>query len=459
MERTAMKQRPVLTEGPIAKTLLFFSMPILLGNMLQSLNGSVNSIWVGKYLGEQALAATSNANIILFFLISSVFGIGMAATILVGQKIGAKQIEEAKKVVGTSAIFFMALSLLVASLGFVFASPILDILNTPNDAKAMALVYTRIMFAGVPFMFGYNYVMIILRGSGDSKTPFYFLLLSVGLDIILNPLLIFGIGPFPKMDIGGSATATFIAQFVSLFAIIFYLYKKEYFLRITKNDLSMLRVNWDILRVLIAKGVPMGLQMIVVSSSVLGLVNIINTFGSEATAAYGAASQLSNYVQMPAMAIGGAVTSMAAQNIGAGKWDRVHRITWMGVWFNILLTGSLVAIIHLFNRQALLLFLPENSNALDIGIQINNITLWSFILFGIMFVVSGVIRSTGAVMVPLMITFLALWVLRTPLAYNLGKMYGLGAVWWSFPISFTVTVVLNILYYLYGNWKEVKMGR
>lgn len=454
-----MKQRPVLTEGPIAKTLLFFSMPILLGNILQSLNGSVNSIWVGKYLGEQALAATSNANIILFFLISSVFGIGMAATILVGQKIGAKQIEEAKKVVGTSAIFFMALSLLVASLGFVFASPILDILNTPNDAKAMALIYTRIMFAGVPFMFGYNYVMIILRGSGDSKTPFYFLLLSVGLDIVLNPLFIFGIGPFPKMGIGGSATATFIAQFVSLFAIIYYLYKKEYFLRITKNDLPMLRMNWDILRVLIAKGVPMGLQMIVVSSSVLGLVNIINTFGSEATAAYGAASQLSNYVIMPAMAIGGAVTSMAAQNIGAGKWDRVHRITWIGVWFNILLTGSLVAIIHLFNRQALLLFLPENSNALDIGVQINNITLWSFILFGIMFVVSGVVRSTGAVMVPLMIAFLALWVLRTPLAYYLGKMYGLGAVWWSFPISFTVTVVLNILYYMYGNWKEVKMGR
>lgn len=454
-----MKQRPVLTEGPIAKTLLFFSMPILLGNILQSLNGSVNSIWVGKYLGEQALAATSNANIILFFLISSVFGIGMAATILVGQKVGAKQIEEAKKVVGTSAIFFMALSLLVASLGFVFASPILDILNTPNDAKTMALIYTRIMFAGVPFMFGYNYVMIILRGSGDSKTPFYFLLLSVGLDIVLNPLFIFGIGPFPKMGIGGSATATFIAQFVSLFAIIYYLYKKEYFLRITKNDLPMLRMNWDILRVLIAKGVPMGLQMIVVSSSVLGLVNIINTFGSEATAAYGAASQLSNYVIMPAMAIGGAVTSMAAQNIGAGKWDRVHRITWIGVWFNILLTGSLVAIIHLFNRQALLLFLPENSNALNIGIQINNITLWSFILFGIMFVVSGVVRSTGAVMVPLMIAFLALWVLRTPLAYYLGKMYGLGAVWWSFPISFTVTVVLNILYYMYGNWKEVKMGR
>lgn len=454
-----MKQRPILTEGPIAKTLLFFSMPILLGNILQSLNGSINSIWVGKFLGEQALAATSNANILLFFLISSVFGIGMAATILVGQKIGAKQIEEAKKVVGTSAIFFMVLSLIVATLGLVFVSPILDVLNTPADAKPMALIYTRIMFAGVPFMFGYNYVMTILRGSGDSKTPFYFLLLSAGLDIVLNPMLIFGIGPFPKLGIGGSATATFIAQFISLFAIIFYLYKKEYFLRITKNELHMLRIDWDILRVLVAKGIPMGLQMIVVSSSALGLFNIINTFGSEATAAYGAASQLSNYVQMPAMAIGGAVTSMAAQNVGAGKWDRVHRITWMGVAFNVLLTGFLVAIIHLFNRQALLLFLPANSNALHIGIQINNITLWSFILFGVMFVVSGVIRSTGAVMVPLIITFISLWVLRTPLAYYLGKMYGLDALWWSFPISFAVTVVCNVLYYMYGNWKEVKMAR
>jgi putative MATE family efflux protein len=459
MEQARAKQKTILTEGPIAKTLFFFSLPILLGNVLQSLNGSINSIWVGKFLGEQALAATSNANIILFFLLSSIFGIGMAATILVGQKIGAQNIPDAKRVVGTSTVFFVSLSLIVALIGLVFSSLILDWMNTPPDAKNLAVAYTRIMFASVPFMFGYNYVMTILRGSGDSKTPFYFLILSVGLDIVLNPVFIFGLGPFPKLGISGSALATFIAQFVSLAALLAYLYRKKYFLRITKEELHLLRVDWSIVRVLVQRGIPMGLQMIVVSSSALGLFNIINTFGSEATAAFGAASQLSNYVQMPAMAIGGAVTSMAAQNVGAGKWDRVHRITWIGVGFNVLLTGILVGFIHLFNRQALLLFLPATGNALNIGIVINNITLWSFILFGVMFVVSGVVRSTGAVMIPLLITFTALWIVRTPLAYYLGKTYGLDALWWVFPISFTIAVAFNVLYYMFGNWKEVKMTR
>ncbi|WP_028401264.1 MATE family efflux transporter [Ectobacillus panaciterrae] len=459
MEQAKAKQRPVLTEGPIAKTLFFFSLPILLGNVLQSLNGSINSIWVGKFLGEQALAATSNANIILFFLLSSIFGIGMAATILVGQKVGAQNVPDAKRVVGTSAVFFASLSLVVALIGLVFSSTILDWMNTPADAKDLAVAYTRILFAGVPFMFVYNYVMTILRGSGDSKTPFYFLILSVALDIGLNPVFIFGLGPFPELGISGSALATFIAQFVSLIALIIYLYRKEYFLRITKNEMHFLRVDWGIIKILVQKGIPMGLQMIVVSSSALGLFNIINTFGSEATAAFGAASQLSNYVQMPAMAIGGAVTSMAAQNVGAGKWGRVHRITLIGVAFNVLLTGALVGLIHIFNREALLLFLPATGNAVDIGIHINNVTLWSFILFGVMFVVSGVVRSTGAVMIPLLITFIALWVVRTPLAYYLGKTFGLDALWWSFPVSFTIAVTCNVLYYLFGNWKGAKMVR
>ncbi|MDG4657926.1 MATE family efflux transporter [Ectobacillus antri] len=459
MEQTKGKVRPNLTEGPIAKTLFFFSLPILMGNVLQSLNGSINSIWVGKFLGEQALAATSNAHIILFFLLSSIFGIGMAATILVGQRVGAGDVPGAKQVVGTSALFFALLSIIVGAFGFVFSSFILDLMNTPADVKPLAVTYTKIIFAGVPFMFIYNYVMTILRGSGDSKTPFYFLIVSVVLDIVLNPVLIFGWGPFPKMDIAGSAFATFIAQFISLAALLIYLYKKEYFLRIKRSELHLLRADWVILKSLIQKGIPMGLQMMVVSSSVLGLFNIINTYGSEAAAAFGAASQLSNYVQMPAMAIGGAVTSMAAQNIGAGLWDRVHRITWIGVMFNVILTGAIVGIIHIFNREALLLFLPATGQAVDIGIQINNVTLWSFILFGIMFVVGGVVRSTGAVMVPLLITFIVLWVIRTPLAYYLGKAYGLDALWWSFPISFVIAVVGNVLYYLFGNWKEVKMVR
>ncbi|MDP4097746.1 MATE family efflux transporter [Paenibacillus sp. P96] len=455
----APRSAPSLTEGPIAKTLFFFSLPMLLGNVLQTLNGTVNSIWVGKFLGEAALTAASNGNIILFFLISSIFGVTMAATILIGQSIGAKDIGRAKRVVGTSAVFFLLLSLAVGAAGILFSPYILTALNTPVESLEMAIIYTRIIFAGIPFMFGYNYIMTVMRGSGDSKTPFYFLILCVVLDIALNPVFIFGFGPVPELGIGGSALATVMAQFISFICIMFYLYRTKYFLRITSEELHLLRMDLDIIWTLIRKGVPMGLQMIVVTSSAIALMHLVNSFGIEAAAAYTAANNLSSYVQMPAMALGAAVSSFASQNIGAGRWDRVHRTTWIGVLFNLLMTGSLVVLIHVFNREALLLFLPSTGQALEIGMRINEITLWSFVLFGIMNVITGVVRSTGAVIVPLLITILALWGIRIPLAYIFVNDFGLNAVWWSFPTGFAVAMTAGIVYYVSGKWKNASMEK
>lgn len=449
--------QPSLTEGPIAKTLFIFSLPILLGNVLQTLNGSINSIWVGRLLGETALAATSNANLLMFFLISAIFGISMASVILIGQNLGAKQIAEAKKVVGTSTSFFFILSIITGALGILYSPLILDLLNTPEEAKELAVIYTRIMFAGTPFMFGFNLIMAVLRGSGDSKTPFYFLLLSTVIDIGLNPLLIRGYGPFPEMGIAGSATAALIAQFISLILLVFYLYAKQYFLRLTRDELHLLRMNWRVIKLTIQKGVPMGLNMVVVSLSNLLLIHIVNGYGTEATAAFGIAGQISSYVQMPALAIGGAVTSMAAQNIGARQWNRVGRITGAGIGFNVLLTGTLVLILLLFNRQAVGLFLPGDGAALEIGMHINNITLWSFIIFGIFNVMAGVVRSAGAVMVPMIISFVSLMIIRIPVASMLGEYYGLDAVWWSFPVSFAMAALLNAVYYKFGGWRKANL--
>jgi len=448
--------RPTLTEGPIGKTLFVFSLPILLGNVLQTLNGSINSIWVGRLLGETALAATSNANFLMFFLISAIFGISMASVILLGQNLGAGRIQEAKKVVGTSASFFFILSVITGALGIVFSPLILELLNTPEEAMDMAIVYTRIMFAGTPFMFGFNLIMAVMRGAGDSKTPFYFLLLSTVIDIGINPLLILGYGPFPEMGIAGSATAALVAQCVSLVLLMIWLYAKQYFLRITWKELHLLRMEWRIIKLTIQKGIPMGLNMVVVSLANLLLIHIVNGFGTEATAAFGIANQISSYVQMPALAIGGAVTSMAAQNIGAGRWDRVNRIAGVGIGFNVLLTGALVLVLLAFNRETVSLFVTEGG-AIEIGMHINNVTLWSFIIFGIFNVQAGVVRSAGAVMAPLVFAFISLMVIRTPLAAWLGHAYGLDAVWWCFPISFAMAALLNTFYYQYGGWRKSRL--
>jgi putative MATE family efflux protein len=447
-----------ITEGSIPKSLFFFALPVLMGNVLQSLNGTINSVWIGRFLGESAFAATSNANIVMFFLLSTIFGIGMAATIMIGQSIGARNIDRAKQVVGASALFFLLLSLAVAVIGITLSPLILHGLQTPSDAFPFAVTYLRVIFISMPFMFGYNFLMMVLRGAGDSKTPFWFLLISTFLDVALNPLLIFGWGPLPKMGIAGSATATVIAQCVSCVCLLVFLYWKKHFLRLTWEDIHYLRFDLQIILVLVKKGIPMGLQMIVVSSSALVLIHLVNQFGSVVTAAYGAAMQLSSYVQMPAMAIGGAVSTLAAQNVGAGRWDRVKETTLWGVLYNFILTGSLVTLIYLFNRQALSLFLKGNQ-ALILGMHINEVTLWGFILFGITFVVSGVVRSTGAVIPPLLITFLALWGIRIPLAYYLSERYGLDALWWSFPIGFTLGTLLSSAYYVWGNWRKASMLR
>ncbi|GAB7057039.1 MULTISPECIES: MATE family efflux transporter [unclassified Paenibacillus] len=452
----AMPVEANLTEGPIGKSLLLFAMPVLMGNVLQSLNGTINAIWVGKFLGESAFAAASNANNIMFFLLSLVFGVGMASTILIGQSVGARDEVQAKRVVGTSALFFLSMALLITMAGVGLSASILEWMQTPVDAMTYALGYLRIIFIGIPFMFFFNFIMMILRGAGDAKTPFYFLLLAVFLDIVLNPLFIFGLGPIPRMETAGAATATVIAQFVSLCGLLFYLYRKKHFLRLTGADRHYLRFDSQILGSLVKKGVPMGLQLMFVSTSAIAIVNLVNSFGSVATAAFGAAMQLSTYIQMPAMAIGSAVSAFAAQNIGAGKWDRVHKTTLLGILLNFMMTGMLVALIYVFNRQALQLFLQDEA-AIAIGMNINHITLWAFILFGITFVLSGVVRSTGAVMIPLITTFLALWCIRVPLAYYLGRQYGLDALWWSFPIGFFAGILLSAGYYIWGNWKSASM--
>src|SRR5262245_40614699 len=278
-------QRHSLTEGSISRGLLLFALPILYGNVLQTLNASVNAFWVGRFLGEAALTATSNANTLLFLMLGGVFGLSMASSILIGVYIGGKRMADASRVVGTSATFFLMLSLLIAIAGVVFCEPILIAMKTPPDSLQLAITYTRVIFYGLPFSYMYAFVMSVLRGAGDSKTPFLFLLVSVALDIVLNPLLIFGIGPLPRLGIAGSVYATLIAQAVTLLALIWHLYRVQHPLRIGGHELKLLVPESTMIRTLIVKGVPMGLQLFVISLSGVLMITLVNRFGTDTTAA------------------------------------------------------------------------------------------------------------------------------------------------------------------------------
>jgi len=445
-----------LTEGPIAPTLFAFALPILLGNVLQSLNGSVNSVWVGKFLGEAALTATSNANTVLFLLLGGAFGVAMAATILVAQHVGAGRLAAARAVVGASAAFFATVAVALAALGALAAGPLLDAMHTPPDAVPYARAYLRIIFAALPFLYLYTYVMAVLRGAGDSRTPFRFLLLSVGLDIALNPLFIFGAGPLPRLGIAGSALATLVANAVSFVALVVHLYRTRNPLCLRGSDLALLHFDGAIIATLLRKGLPMGLQMVVISANAVAMISLVNRFGSDTTAAYGAAWQLWNYVQMPAFALGAAVSSMAAQNVGAGRWDRVARTARTGLLFVVLTTGSVVLLLVAVDAPALRLFLPPG-HAVEIARHVNLVAAPSWVFFGISMVLFGVVRSTGAVMAPVAVLFVALWVVRLPFATLLLPRFGADAIWWSFPLASLVAAGLAIAYYRFGGWRRARM--
>jgi putative MATE family efflux protein len=446
-----------LTEGSIKRGLLLFALPILFGNMLQSLNGTVNSIWVGRFLGEAALSATANANTVMFLLLGGVFGLSMAATILVGQYIGAKNLPQAKRVVGTSTTFFFVLSFALCAIGWISCERLLRAMGTPGEALPLAVSYMKVIFLALPFMYLYAFVMAVLRGAGDSKTPLYFLLLSVALDIALNPLLIFGAGPIPALGITGSALATLIAQLVSLVALLVFLYRRKHVLALHGDEMRLLAIDWTIASALIRKGIPMGLQLMVISLSGVLMITLVNRFGVDTAAAYGAAFQVWNYIQMPAFAVGIAVSAMAAQNVGAGEWLRVRSTARVGVLYSLLLTGTLVTLIEIFSRPALGLFLPPGSVALLLAEHLNRISAWSFVFFGVSMVLFGVVRASGAVMPPLIILTITMLMIRYPLAHLLLDRWHADAIWWSFPISSAVATVLAMLYYKFGGWREARM--
>ena len=451
-------QRPrSLTEGSISRGLFQFALPILFANVLQSLNGSVNSIWVGRFLGEAALTATSNANTVMFLLIGAAFGIAMAATILVGQCIGANDLREAKHVVGTSATFFFLISVVMAIGGWILCEPLLAAMKTPPDSLQLAVAYMRVIFLALPSIYMYAFVMSVLRGAGDSKTPFYFMLLSVAIDIALNPVFIFGIGPIPSFGIAGSAMATLTAQTVSLIALIRHLYRRKHLLLLHADELKLLRLNAAIVGTLIKKGVPMGAQMLVVSLSGVLMITLVNRYGVDTTAGFGAAMQIWTYIQMPAFAVGMAVSAMAAQNVGAQKWDRVRATARVGVLFSVILTGSIVLLIEILDKHALGMFLPPASEALNIGSHINHLVTWSFVFFGVSMVLFGVVRATGAVIMPLVILTFTLLLVRFPAAAILEAKYDADAIWWSFPVSSLLAAVLAVIYYKWGGWRSARM--
>ena len=443
-----------LTQGEIMPTLIAFSVPTLMSSALQSLNGTINSIWVGRLIGEEALAATANANIIMFLLSALAFGFGMAGTVKIGQRFGMRNIDGARRTFGTAVGFSFIVMFVIAVIGWIVTPALLDALGTPGAARDLALGYLRMLFVSMPMMMVSIILQMGLRGAGDAKTPLIFMGVTVALDIILNPLFITGWGPFPELGIVGSALSMVIAATVSFVLMVIYVYWKDLPLRLRGAELFYLKPDREELKYIIAKGIPMGAQMAIMSAAMIIVVGLVNREGMLMTAAYGAAMQLFTYIQMPAMAIGGAVSAMAAQYIGAGKWSGLAKLTRAGVLVNFVMTGLVTVLLLLFDRPALVLFLGPDSPAVPMARHIQFLASWNFIIFGVTMVLTAVMRAGGAVWVPLVILSIALYPVRLGFYYLTYDWLGSDAIWWSFPFSAFAALVMAYWAYRYTGWRE-----
>lgn len=443
-----------LTQGPILRTLLSFSLPTFFTNMLQALSGTINAIWVGQLLGESAVAATANANIVTFLVISFIIGLGTAATVKIGQYYGARDIDAVRQVFGTSTAFCMAVALLIAILGWMFADPLLRLLATPPEVHDQALAYLRVVFLTMPFTMTMMNVAMALRGIGDSKTPLYASLMTTALGIGLNPAFILGLGPLPAMGVAGAALANAVSALVGMAGIVAWIYWRDIPVRLRGRELSYLLPIRGHLAYVVAKGVPMGLQMTVSSAAALIMIGMVNREGMLTTAAFGACLQLGSYLQMPSHALSIGVSAMVAQSIGAGRVDRIDTITRNGVVANLAITSTFTVLMLLFDRPLLALFLGSGSEAIPIAEHIQVLSLWSYVIHGWVMVITGALRAYGAVILPLIAMIVAMYPARLGFYWLAYPRIGAEAIWWTYPVGAFVALGLTWLGYRYGAWRQ-----
>jgi putative MATE family efflux protein len=434
----------------------FFLLPLMASNILQALSGTFNSIFIGQMIGVEALASLATFFPILFFLISFIIGLSAGSTILIGQAWGARNLVRVKQVTGTTITTAFLLGLVVAIIGAVWIEDIMSLLGAPENIRGTAVEYGRIMFIGMPGFFVFLVVTSVLRGVGDTITPLFSLILSMLVGVVLTPALIQGWWGLPQLGVNSAAWA-FIAGFVVvLLFLFFYMRARKLPLAPDRELLAALKPDFQLLKLILKLGVPAGLQMVVASVAGIVVVGLVNRFGSNATAAYGALNQVLNYVQFPAMSIGIATSIFGAQAIGARQIDQLSMITRTALLLNLVITGSLIILAYLFSQHLVALFITD-PEVIDLTEHLLFIVLWAILPFGWGVVFSGMMRASGMVIAPMLIALAAILFIELPGALWLSQTsLGLSGIWMAYAASFTAMLLMQAGWYHFV-WKKKKI--
>ncbi|MBO5711134.1 MAG: MATE family efflux transporter [Rikenellaceae bacterium] len=434
------------TQGSEWRQILRFALPMMLGNLFMQLYQLVDTVIVGQFIGTEALAAVGASTPVVFMTTALVTGIGIGASVVISQYFGAKKIENIQKTSDTLFIFLLAIGLVVSVAGYFFSDDILRLMQLPQESLPQGTDYLQIYLGGSILLFGYNSVAAILRGLGDSKTPLYFLIIASVLNIILDLLfiLVFDWG------VKGAAWATVISQGISFILSILWVNRHNTLLRI---DLFRLKFDSYIFGQCIRLGLPTGIQQVCVAVGMMALMGIVNQFGFKITASYTTAQRIDSLIALPVMNFAAALTSFVGQNMGAGNLTRIKRGLKATLLMTIITCLVINTFIIIFGENIMTLF-TQDSSVVKIGAECLVVLNSFYIIFGIMFVLNGMLRGAGATIFPMLTTLVALWFIRVPSAAYLSAEFGYYGIWWSYPIGWTVGMLGSVIYYLSGRWKK-----
>ena len=437
---------------PFWQQFLLFLLPLIATNILQSLSGTINTIFVGQMMGVNAIAAISVFFPILFCLMAFIIGLSAGATVLVGQAWGKGETEQVQAITGATLFMTLIGGACIAAFGVYFAQDILLGLGTDQSLIPLALPYVQTMLAGSPILFVYIIYTSILRGVGDSKTPLLALGMTSGIGLVVTPTLIKGWFGLPQLGILAPAVATILGYVFVLLFLTVYLNRRRHILRINSHLLSRIRFSPSLSPLILKLGVPTGIQMVTNSLAGLVIIGLVNGFGPQATAAYGAVNQVNNYVQFPAMSISIAASIFAAQAIGSGQIQRLAKVTLTALSMNLYLTGSLIVLAYLFSEHLMALFITDPA-VVELGGELLHIVLWSVLFFGAGGIFAGIMRASGTVMVPMIINMVAVLGIELPTAYWFSHLWGLHGIWMAYALSFVCLCIMQGQYY-HWVWKK-----
>ena len=462
-----MKKYSMLTDSP-GKSLFFFALPMILGNLFQQFYSAVDSIIVGQYVGEDALAAVGASYSLTTVFIMIAIGGGIGASVIISQYLGAGLFRKMKTSVYTALISFLAVSLILGSAGLLLSRNILTALNTPENILSDALLYLDIYFVGLPFLFMYNILSSVFNALGNSKTPLYLLIFSSLFNIVMDLAFVRGLG----LGIGGAAAATVLAQGISAVVSFCLLLRalKEYRIESGETGKDTEEKNkeaWveqkeeerrgrnlfdvQMLGNMIKVAIPSMLQQSIVSIGMLLVQSVVNGYGSSVLAGYTAGTRIESICIVPMIASGNAVSTFTAQNLGAGHPERVKKGYLAAVRMAAVFAVMICLILTFFHGNIINAFLEEGSEpiAFETGNAYLTFIAFFFICIGFKAITDGVLRGAGDVVVFTLANLINLGI-RVTVAFALSPVWGVQAVWFAIPMGWTTNFVISFVRYLSG---------